>query len=272
MKIELDGQSIHVATGGRQHAEGRPFLVLLHGAGNCHLTWVSQARALAYDGWNVIAPDLPGHHLSGGSAIAGVEAQAQWVLRLMDVLDCKSAVVAGHSQGGLIGLEMARQAPDRVRGLALIATAAAIPVNEKLIALSGSDQQRAIESMVDWGHGPGAHMHDNTWPGASLITYGVDVMELNPPGTLTTDLESCASYTRGEEAARGLSVPALCLFAGKDMMTPAKAGRALAALIPDCRMQVFDDAGHMLPLERPREVNTLLRAFLGEIASGAKAA
>jgi len=39
-----------------------------------------------------------------------------------------------------------------------------------------------------------------------------------------------------------------------DRMSPAKAGRALAALIPDVRFELLDGAGHMLTVERPQEV------------------
>ena len=79
MKVQLNGSEVHVATGGRAHVAGRPFVVFLHGAGNCHLTWVSQTRALAYDNYNIIAPDMPGHNLSEGEPINGVAAAGRLV-------------------------------------------------------------------------------------------------------------------------------------------------------------------------------------------------
>lgn len=265
MKLELDGNSIHVATGGRRHVEGRPFVVFLHGSGNSHLTWVSQSRALAYDGYNVIAADMPGHNLSGGEPIEGVGAQAEFVLRLFDALDCPAAVLVGHSQGGLIALEIARTAPARVTGIVFIATAAAIPVNPGLIEMAEKTQPKAIEAMTDWGHGPAAHRHDNTWPGASHIFYGIEVMEQNAPMALARDLKACSAYQDGLEIAAALDRPTLCIFADKDRMTPLKAGRALAEALPDNELHILAGAGHMLPLERPREVTALLRGFLKRV-------
>lgn len=265
MKVELDNAAIHVATGGREHVTGQPFVVFMHGAGNCHLTWVSQSRALAYDGYNVIAPDMPGHNLSGGEPLVGVEAQAEWYLQLMDAVSCDKAILAGHSQGGLIALEMASKAPERVAGIAFIATANAIPVNDALIGMAETKQDKAIAAMTAWGHGPEAHMHENTWPGASNITYGLEVMELNAETALAIDLKSCAQYEGGLEKAAALICPTICIFAEKDKMTPVKFGKALAGALADNEVHVLPGAGHMLPVERPREVNALLRGFFKSV-------
>ena len=66
MKHELDGASIHIATGGLDFDPARPVLVFIHGSGQSHLTWVLQTRYFAHRGFAVLAPDLPGHGLSGG--------------------------------------------------------------------------------------------------------------------------------------------------------------------------------------------------------------
>ncbi|WP_075996781.1 alpha/beta fold hydrolase [Salaquimonas pukyongi] len=265
MKITLDGDEVHISTGGRAHEAGKPFVVFLHGSGFNHLTWVLQSRALAYDGYNVVAPDLPGHGFSGGTPIDGIEAQADWVLRLLDELGAEQAVLAGHSQGGLIALEMAQKAPKRVRAIVFIASAAAIPVNPKLIEMAESAPVKAYANMVDWAHGSNAHMHDNTVPGGSHIHYGIHVMEMSDSSALATDLKSCAAYKGGEEAAKALHCPVLCLLAGQDKMTPLKAGKQLAGLIKDCRTHVIGDSGHTLPTERPRQVNAQLRSFLEQL-------
>jgi len=46
----------------------------------------------------------------------------------------------------------------------------------------------------------------------------------------------------------------------RDLMTPAKGGRAIAAAIPGCRVAMIEGAGHMLMSERPDEVLAALRA------------
>lgn len=265
MKIMLDGAQVHVATGGRAHVKGRPFVVFLHGAGNSHLTWISQSRAIAYDDYNVIAADMPGHNLSKGKPIEGIEAQADWYVKLLKALVCDQAVLVGHSQGGLIAMEIAHQKPELVQGICFVATAAAIGVNDMLIDMAQTKQDRAISSMTSWGLGPQAHMGENSWPGGSHIYTGLEVMELNPEPALATDLKACAGYESGLEIAKSLTIPTLCIFAEKDKMTPPKFGKALAAALSDNELHIIANSGHTLPSEKPREVNALLRRFLSKV-------
>ena len=265
MKVAIWGNDVHVATGGRVHKKGLPFVVFLHGAGNSHLTWISQTRALAYDGYNVIAPDMPGHNLSKGDPIESIEAQADWYIELLNALNCKGAVLVGHSQGGIIAMEIAKKAPELVSGIGFVATAAAISVNDMLINMAETKQQRAISSMTSWGLGPEAHMHENTWPGASNVTYGLEVMELNRQEALPRDLKACAAYDKGLATAANLNIPTICIFAEKDKMTPVKFGKALADALPQNEMHIIANSGHTLPSEKPREVNALLRSFLKRV-------
>jgi len=269
MRIEIDGVPVHVATGGRKHAPGKPWIVLLHGAGSNHLIWVLQSRALAYGGWNVVAPDLPGHFLSGGEPLGSIAAMSRFVTALMDRLGAAKAVVGGHSMGGLIALELARTAPERVAGLVMVGTAAAIPVNERLIATAKSDEEAAFASMTSWGFGPQAHVNENTWPGGAHVGFGLDSMRLNRPGALAIDLVACNAYADGEAAARTVGVPALCVFAEADRMTPSRNGAKLGNAIPGARTIVLPGSGHTIPTERPRELTAALRQFLPATAATA---
>ena len=266
MKVVVDGSNCHVATGGRTPVAGRPWIFFLHGAGSSHLAWVLQTRAMAYDGWNVAAPDLPGHFLTEGEPLDSIAAHARFVLHLMDALDASKAVLAGHSMGGLIALEVARLAPQRVAGLVFIATAASIPVNPALIETARRDEEAAFAAMTSWGIGPQAHINENTWPGGGHVGFGLDSMRLNRPGALAVDLAACNEYGRGMEVASGVSVPALGIFGEADRMTPRRNGLALAAAISDCRTVELKGCGHTIPTERPREVNAALRDFLAPLA------
>jgi pimeloyl-ACP methyl ester carboxylesterase len=272
MKIDIGGTNIHVASGGRPHRPGQPFILFLHGAGFTHNTFVLQTRALAYDGWNVAAPDLPGHGLSGGKPLGTVEEMAAFVLAVMERLAIPSAVIAGHSMGGLIALEIARTAPKRVDALVLIGTAASIPVNPKLIETAEKQEAQAFLSMNSWGYGPQAHLTENTWPGANHIAFGLAVMRGNAEGALAAGLKACAAYAHGDEAARGFDGPALVAVAEFDRMTPSKNGLALAGMLKNSRSVVIRGSGHTIQTEKPRELNAVLREFLARLQQPARAA
>jgi pimeloyl-ACP methyl ester carboxylesterase len=118
MKHQLDGVDIHIATGGRPFDANGEVVIMLHGSGQNHLTWVLQSRYFAYRGFSVLAPDLPGHGMSTGAPPATIEDMAAWVIRLMDSLQVSVATLVGHSQGCLIAIEAAAAKPatDQARG------------------------------------------------------------------------------------------------------------------------------------------------------------
>ncbi|MEM7069620.1 MAG: alpha/beta hydrolase, partial [Pseudomonadota bacterium] len=169
MKFEIDGSEAYASTGGRDHVEGQPYLIFMHGAGSSHLVWSQQSRSFAYGGYNVLAVDFPGHDLSGGVPLETVEAQAEWLIKVMDHLNIGSATLVGHSQGGLVALATVANAPERVEKIAFVATAAAIPVNDMLISTAENKEPRAKSSMTAWGLGPDAHHFENSVPGFSHI-------------------------------------------------------------------------------------------------------
>jgi pimeloyl-ACP methyl ester carboxylesterase len=86
------------------------------------------------------------------------------------------------------------------------------------------------------------------------------VLEQCRPGVLFNDLSACNAYQNALSAAAQVTVPATLILGERDMMTPARAGKALAAALPNSRTVVLSGAGHMMMNERPDE---LLAALLG---------
>ena len=263
MFAQVQAQKSYLSTGGRKFNDPAPFLIFLHGSGQSHLSWVLQTRFFAYEAFNVIAPDFPGHGLSEGAPLASIEEMADWIIALMDRLDIEKAVVVGHSQGGLVALELASRYPARIDKLVLIATALAIPVNDYLVSASKDKQPAAIKMMTGWGHGSSAHFYDNTQPGFSHLGFGRALMAGNDTTSLHADLGACNAYDGGPDAAGAIHQPCLVILAGSDKMTPIKKGRELAQAIEGSQLVEIAGAGHMLPSERPDEVNSALASFLG---------
>uniref|UniRef100_UPI0035B10921 alpha/beta fold hydrolase n=1 Tax=Zoogloea sp. TaxID=49181 RepID=UPI0035B10921 len=112
MKLTLAGQGACCYTGGRAFDAARPTVVFIHGAGHDHSVWTLQSRYFASHGWNVLAPDLPGHGQSAGPQLTSIEALADWVLALLAELQIAGATLVGHSMGSLIALEAAARAPN----------------------------------------------------------------------------------------------------------------------------------------------------------------
>ncbi|MCB2044164.1 MAG: alpha/beta fold hydrolase, partial [Rhodoferax sp.] len=84
MELVVHGSKTFCYTGGKPFDAQKPTVIFLHGVLNDHSVWILQTRSLAHHGWNVLAPDLPGHGKSAGDPPTSVEAAADFVLALMD--------------------------------------------------------------------------------------------------------------------------------------------------------------------------------------------
>jgi len=262
MKLTVHDNQIHIATGGREAVADAPYIIFLHGSGQSHLSWVLQTRYFAYEGYNILAPDFPGHGLSEGVPLQSIAEMTDWVVDLIDQLGIEKAVIVGHSQGGLVALDLAARYASRVEKLVLVATALSIPVNDYLITSSKNKAQAAITMMTGWGHGRQAHFYDNSQPGFSHLGFGRALMAGNEHTALHSDLLACNAYHDGPSAAEKISMPVLAVLAGADKMTPLKKGKEMVSAITDCRLVVVEQAGHMLPAEEPDAVNGALKEFL----------
>ncbi len=258
MELTINNAPVYVATGGKDFNPKLPTVLFLHGSGGDHRTWALQTRWFAYHGYSVLAPDLPGHSLSGGEAFTSIEQSGPWLSDFMEAVGVKSAHVVGHSQGFLSALELARTAPEKLMSITAIGTAAAIPVNQALIDTAKANSDKAAQMMCNWGFGPDAHLGNSSVPGMQPIAISRAIMSRNP---LAADLQACADYKGGADVVASLSVPAHCILASADKMTPVKAGMALAESL-GVTPTIIKGYGHMLPLEAPKQTLTALRAFI----------
>jgi pimeloyl-ACP methyl ester carboxylesterase len=261
MELTVQGRAVHAATGGRAFESGKPVVVFVHGAGCDHSVWQLPARSFAWHGRSVLAIDLPGHGRSAGPPLGSILDMARWVGAVLDAADVKEAALVGHSMGAAIALEAAAAMPDRVMRIALIGTAAAVPVHPDLLSTAKEEPERAYLMMTAWAHAAAAKLGGNPAPGMWMTGGTLALFARNGPGVLHADLEACGAWRTGPEAARKVGCPALVVIAANDVMTPAKAGRELANRIPAARSVVIADCGHMLLTEAPDAVLDALLDF-----------
>lgn len=261
-RVAVSGREVAVCDWGRPFDPGRPNVLLLHGAGMDHTVWAVQGRALAFHGFNALAPDLPGHGASADLPPAtSIEEGAGWIVALLDALRIPEIVLVGHSMGALLALETAARDP-RVTGLALLGAALRMPVHPDLLEAARNDLPRAAALITDWGFAPATALGAQPVPGGWMPGAATALLLRSRPGVLATDLAACDAYRRGEEAARAITAPALVLSGAGDRMTPARAGAELARTLPRGHFRSLPGAGHMPMIERPREVLAELREFL----------
>ena len=259
MQLTVNGIDTFVATGGREFDRSLPTIVLLHGAGFDHTTWALHSRWFAHHGFGVLAPDLPGHGRSRGAPLATIADMADWTAALLDAAGAATARLVGHSMGSLIALETAARHPARVTALSLIGTAATMTVGPDLLRAAEANDQDAVDMVSIWGLGYQAELGGSLAPGLWMHTGAQRVLEQCRPGVLFNDLSACNAYQGALAAAAQIKVPATLIIGERDMMTPARAGKALAAAMPNSRTVVLSGAGHMMMVERPDELLAALQ-------------
>ena len=265
MYLRIRGQQSFLSTGGRDFDPKGNVLLFLHGSGQSHLSFQLQTRFFANRGYQVLAPDLPAHGYSDGEPLESIESQADWCAALLEAAGVERTHVIAHSQGGLIALELADRHSTKVKSLSMIASSLRIAVNDALLSMAKDNEPAAIEAMVDWGHGRAGHTYDHSVPGNSHMNYAVQLMAGNQSGALYADLASCAAYTGGADAAARINCPARAVLAQHDRMTLLKLGLQMAAAIGDHNPVIITNAGHMLPSERPFDVNRAIRPQFAEV-------
>ena len=261
MELTVDGRKVYAATGGRPFDAAKPAVIFIHGAGQDHTNWQLPARWFAWNGYAVLAPDLPGHGRSEGPALPTIEAMAQWIVRLMDAAKLEKAALVGHSMGGGIAVETAAANPERITRIALLGTSLAMPVNEALLTAARDAPELAHRMITTWSLGPQARIGGNPAPGMWMSGGALALLARNQPGTLYAAFNACNLWKTGPEAAARVRCPALVLIGGSDSMTPPKIGRALADKISGCRTVVIPGSGHVMMSEAPDAVLDALIAF-----------
>lgn len=231
----------------RREGEGIPF-VLLHGAGHAHRAWGEVAARLAPH--PVVAPALPGRAGSDGPPCASVTEAAAWVEALLDALRVGEFMLAGHSLGGAIAIELAlREKARSIRGLALVSTGARLRVHPAIL-----DRARGAcrgGPRVEHGLACGPNAAADVAPrvrGHAAHT---------PPETELADWLAANAFDRMADLG-AIRARTIVLVGDADALTPPRYAHYLAERIPGAELLVATGSSHALPDEDPDFVASAL--------------
>jgi pimeloyl-ACP methyl ester carboxylesterase len=253
-------------------------VVFLHPTPLDHDYWGPMLDELS-DGLSVraIIPDLRGHGSSqlGQSLPLGAferipDAQvlsmrqlAADVFALLDTLEVREAVFTGCSIGGYVMLELWRQAPTRMRGVAFVCSkpqADAEPALAKRAANITIARQSGVAALFD---GMAQLLIGET----SRQRRPVIVSECRSHMTLTPDAfiaVQAGLATRPDSLATvaSMNTPVLAIAGGEDTAVNVSDMEAFCEAPGGCEIHVIPDAGHFAAYEQPRKVAALLSDWL----------
>ncbi|MFJ4223748.1 alpha/beta fold hydrolase [Microbacterium sp. NPDC089695] len=172
-------------------------------------------------------------------------------------------VLVGHSLGGIVAMALAIAAPERVDGLCLVST------NAKAPTAAQRDGWRAWIERLDDGVSPRALQGEILEPllGAEVAATRSDLVERtlgmgDATGAAVLRAQLELQLTRVDLLSRlsSLRIPTLAVSGIDDVICPPRFHTEIVAEIEGARL-VSLDAGHLLPVERPREFGDLVRSW-----------
>lgn len=175
--------------------------------------------------------------------------------------------VAGHSMGGRVAMEIVRTAPERVTRLALLDTGIhpAIPgEGEKRMALVDIANAKGMRALCDAWLPP--MVHPMRRENAAFMRPLEEMVSRSTPALFEAQIR--ALLHRPDAVSALASAPArlketLLVGVGRqDSWSPAAQHEEIIQVAGAGRLVIFEDAGHMAPIEAPRSVNAALKEWL----------
>ena len=171
-------------------------------------------------------------------------------------------LLAGHSMGGYVALEILRQAPERIARLALLNTharpdsAEATEYRRRLMALANRDFEGVVSALMPKLMTP-RHLED------PVLTGIIGAMALGV-GKEAFKRQQAAIIARidSRPSLAGIRCPTRVIAARHDALMPVELLEELAGGIPGARLAIVEDSGHMASIEQPERVLALMREWI----------
>jgi len=225
--------------------------IFVHGAGGNSLLWRRMFEGLSGSS-RALAVDLPGHP-NGDITCRSVGEYAEAVHQFLIDTHLDRPILGGHSMGGATVLTLALTHPDEIGGLILVGTGAKLGVAPDILEGLRSNPMRTIENIITPWSFNSIDLSLGREARAALSTSNLPVF-LN-------DYLACAHFDARKDMSK-ISARTLVVCGDKDRMTPPRFSHYLNANIPGSELRFIKDSGHMLPLEKPEALASVVQAFL----------
>lgn len=230
-------------------------LILLPGLLCDQCVWQGQIDALR---------DVAGCVSMDWGHLDSIVGMAEHVLRMAP----ERFSLAGHSMGGRVAFQVVKLAPQRVARLALFNTGA----DAKPPGTAGEEEERKRRALLQIAKDRGMRALALQWlppmmkPGrmsdAALVETIVSMIARKTPEIYEAQMLALLGRPDARPVLPEVACPTLLLTGREDGWSPPARHREMAASIPNSRVVIVPDAGHMAPMEQPAAVADAMRAWL----------
>jgi len=227
-------------------------IIFIHGSGWNTRMWYNQ-RDYLKSSMEVILVDLPGHGKSPGDGCDSVEEYRDTIYGVVKMLSPGRCYVAGHSLGGAIAMSFALSYPDVTKGIVLIGTGAKLRVLPQILEGITKDKDNAVQNIVTLAFSKKAPL--------TLKNDDFNETMQCKAEAIYKDFNACNHFDIMDSVG-SLQVPALIICGTDDVLTPPKYSSYLNKEIKGSRLVLIEDAGHMVMMEKPMDVNRAIGEFV----------
>lgn len=242
--------------------EDAPVLVLSNSLGTALEMWEDQAEALR-ERFRLLRYDTRGH---GGSPTPpgpyAIEDLGRDVISLLDRIGVERASFCGLSIGGMTGMWLASEAPEKVERLVLCCTSALLGPksvwDERIQTAREQGMAALVDGVIERWFTP-AFRAENP---EIVQNMSRTLRETNPEG-----YAGCCAAVRDmdlRDRLRSIKSPTLVISGADDPATPPDHGRFIAEAVPGARFEVVPRASHIANVEQPEKVTRLILNHLEE--------
>ncbi|MCP1118054.1 pyrimidine utilization protein D [Robbsia andropogonis] len=246
--------------------ETTPVVLLSSGLGGSANYWRPQMGALREQGFQVIVYDqrgtgrspatLPDNHTIG--------AMASDVIDVMEATGVASCHFVGHALGGLVGMQLALDAPERLNSLTLINAWPAMRsatrrcFDARLQLLDHAGVRPYVEAQPIF-------LYPATWIEAHPAQVETEVEHaihgFPPISNMRRRIAALKAFDATEQLS-SITVPTLVVAAQDDVLVPSSASHALCAGLPAATLHMMAHGGHACNITCPDAFNCTLLDFL----------
>jgi pimeloyl-ACP methyl ester carboxylesterase len=200
-----------------------------------------------------LAVELPGH--PSGPGCSTIEDYASSVEEHIREKTLKDPVLVGHSMGGAIAITIALKNSD-LAGLVLVGTGARLRVDPNILTGIKENYEDVSKLVGRWSVSPSSD---------PIIAERIAEDLLNvKPEVAYGDFIACDRFDRMNDVQK-ITCKTLIVVGADDRMTPVKYSQYLHEKIVNSSLVVISDAGHNVMLEKHREFNAAVEAFLDSL-------
>jgi pimeloyl-ACP methyl ester carboxylesterase len=234
-----------------RHGKGEK-LLFIHGAGGSSSSFHFEKQYLQRSS-EVILLDLPGHGKSGGEGSRNITDYVSTLTELILRKGMEGCYAVGHSMGGLVAMSLGLAHPELLKGLVLVTTGARLRISAEILEWIMEDKEKTVKMMMDLAFSKKS--------APFLVQAAVAEMMKTPAQVIFGDFYACEQVDITEQV-KEITMPTLIICATDDVLTPSEHSEYLNRAIRGSRLVTIPDAGHMVTLEKPKEVSQAIEEFV----------